>query len=304
MATTSAPSTIRCPLCHAPLGAARTRRCGGCATRTHAACADELGVGCPTLGCGDRARSRALPGRRPPTPKSPPARPGWGAELVTPHVLSWLLFVPFPLLCLPAVAWALWRGSRGGLRTRRFAAASLLGPLVVVPALSAAYGLVGYASGTAALYTVGPRPANLDPTVRCPRRSIGCCPTGHEPLTLLPNDLVVLALGRVFGPMPGSYAGPYPAADEAFALLDRAPRVVLAPCPGTLEVEGRRVPAQPLERLGVSVGHDGPTALRAVVVEGRALVVQREDDRDTALVLDVEDGRRVAYYDRPTPEDR
>ena len=43
-------SDANCPLCKGPIAGEETRRCSGCGTLSHEACAREMG-GCSTLGC-------------------------------------------------------------------------------------------------------------------------------------------------------------------------------------------------------------------------------------------------------------
>jgi hypothetical protein len=72
-------SGVRCPLCLGELGAAQppaVSTCPDCATTYHAACVQELGVPCATLGC---ARGPKPPVGRPADTKPPPPlrlRPG------------------------------------------------------------------------------------------------------------------------------------------------------------------------------------------------------------------------------------
>jgi hypothetical protein len=54
------PSEVRCPLCRSPLPGNATRTCERCRTATHAACADELAIVCPTSGCEPSARTRIV----------------------------------------------------------------------------------------------------------------------------------------------------------------------------------------------------------------------------------------------------
>ena len=90
--------------------------------------------------------------------------------------------------------------------------------------------------------------------------------TGHEPFTILPNNLVLRALGALFGPMPGGYDGPYPTEEEAFALLAAVQQGM-----------SQRAPASPVSddgrglKLGGAAGHDTPAVASPASDDGRGL---------------------------------
>lgn len=84
-------------------------------------------------------------------------------------------------------------------------------------------GAVQYAMGRAKLMSVGKPEVetfNLDTWSRCPRSTTGCFTTGGEWVFQLPYNTGVMLLTALFGPMPGTYRGPYPSRDEAVALLE------------------------------------------------------------------------------------
>lgn len=236
---------LRCPLCLEPLEAATPpfdvpqgpvdstatspttapgdapATCPDCSTAYHAACVVELGVFCTTIGCAQG-------------PKPPPkrghtigvqVRPRLG--LVVPLVLTWLLYLPWPL-GLIAWGWTLWRARRRRRRSA-WAAAVLLSPFVAVPLWSAAAAVHGYATGTAEL-TRTPRPFGsgsgavvfdpIDRDVRCPVRFGGL--TLGPGLPELVNEAVLRGLAWLFGPMADAYTGPLPTQAEAAELLARA----------------------------------------------------------------------------------
>lgn len=96
-----------------------------------------------------------------------------------------------------------------------------LSPPVVIAVLAGAM----FAQGTARLmYTGLPSSEfhNPDPQTRLPRGTMGDLVSGEEWLAILPNNLTVRGLQTVFGPMPGSYTGPYPDRAAAFAALEHA----------------------------------------------------------------------------------
>jgi hypothetical protein len=226
-----------------------------------------------------------------------------------PTVLSWPLFAVFPGFALPTWGWALWRAARRGRRS--VLGAVLLSPFVAVSLLSAGQGLLGYVTGTAALRgkgMPGPGYSNLDRTLRCRQSSGGCVVTGHEPFTILPNNLVLLALGAVFGSMPGGYDGPYPTEEDAFLLLENAKPVAVRDGAREVVVAGHRLDAEllslvdhgatPGPRLPGPPGAPDVRTYRLVVVEDRCLVAQDEADADEAVLVDVEGRRKIAWYGR------
>ncbi|HBP21394.1 MAG TPA: hypothetical protein DEA08_26855 [Planctomycetes bacterium] len=61
----SRPSLARCPYCHDSAAIVEAgRRCGGCGTRYHVECANELGGRCATLGCERVLGLGVEPGQR------------------------------------------------------------------------------------------------------------------------------------------------------------------------------------------------------------------------------------------------
>ncbi len=230
-----------------------------------------------------------------------PVPPGHGPLI--PTVLSWPLFAVFPLFALPTWGWALWRAARRGRRS--MVGAVLLSPFVAVSLLSAGQGLLGYLTGTASLQgrgMPGPGYSNLDRTLRCRQSSGGCVVTGHEPFTILPNNLVLLTLGALFGPMPGAYDGPYPTAEEAFALLEAAKPVTVRDGARPVVVAGHAIDEELLDLLGPMYGPRGldtPRAYRLAVVDDRCLVVGDGDAAfDEVVLVDVEGRRKIAWYGR------
>ncbi len=242
------------PTTTAPLDPPAT--CPGCATAYHAACVAELGVACTTLGCAQGPKAPPTRGGRPVVGLE--VRPRVG--LVVPLVLTWLLYIPWPL-GLIAWGWAVWRARR---RRRRapLAAALLLSPFVVVPAWCAVAAVHGYATGTAVLTwssggfgdRSGLADLPIDPEVRCRVEYRGL--TLGPGLPDLVNELVLRGLARLFGPMARSYTGPLPTRAEVASLLAQAP-------PTTIGREGSpalRAPVgRPLDPEGFSDGHLGLT---------------------------------------------
>lgn len=241
--------------------------------------------------------------------KAPAPTPAGHGPLI-PTVLSWPLFAVFPPFALPAWGWAVWRAARRG-RGRSVLGAVLLSPFVAVSLLSAGQGLLGYVTGTAVLKgkgLPGPGYTNLERTLRCRHGSGGCVVTGHEPFTILPNNLVLLALGAVFGSMPGAYDGPYPTEEEAFALVaaakpvrvrDGAREVKVASRPLDADLLGLLDGFTPEPRLRLAPpGAEDVRTYRLALVGDRCLVAQDEADADEVVLVDIEGRRKIAWYGR------
>lgn len=96
----SRPSVARCPYCHDSAAIVEAgRRCGGCGTRYHVECANELGGRCATLGC-DRVLGLGVePGQRLKQPIRQQVEPP-RSEPVTPSGFCALWFL---LECLGAL---------------------------------------------------------------------------------------------------------------------------------------------------------------------------------------------------------
>ena len=95
--------------------------------------------------------------------------------------------------------------------------------LLLCPSGTAAWtAAIDYWNGTATLQysgLPGPEFYNLDPELRCGRTTSGCLVDGSEDFTQIPNNAAVAMLVRLFGPQRGTYTGPYPTREQAFAAL-------------------------------------------------------------------------------------
>jgi hypothetical protein len=98
-------------------------------------------------------------------------------------------------------------------------------PLLVV-VFAFARGACRYRAGSAVfMYSGYPGRSgfNLDPETRVPLRSQGCIVRWLDPLLVhVPNNAAIHLLSRAFGPMRGTYHGPYPTEDEAAGLIHGA----------------------------------------------------------------------------------
>jgi tetratricopeptide (TPR) repeat protein len=212
-------------------------------------------------------------------------------------VASWGLFFffLFPLVALAILSVGIYLG----FNSRKASMVLLLcSPLVVVPIGSFAWGTWGYLSGGGSLRGFG-RPdaeySNLDPTCRCPRVSSGCVINGSEFLTHNPNNLAIEILTKIFGPMRGAYAGPYPSREEALRTLESAQTQLLI-CELAAYVAElglpQGAPAAALEReISQQLEKDLP--IRAAVFRGETVVVGREK---CLFLVDRKTGRRYARY--------
>lgn len=107
------------------------------------------------------------------------------------------------------------------LRRRRFSAAIVL--TFATPMSVVFFVAVGnYLAGTASLSFVGlpeTKGCNVDPQLRCERHTTGCIATGDSWLIVDVRNAAVFLMSKLFGPMPGSYTGPYPTESQAIAAM-------------------------------------------------------------------------------------
>lgn len=151
-------------------------------------------------------------------PAAPPRRMRWW-----PFLLSYPAFIVFWMAGLGIGLLHAAHSRRAGLKAGLLCL--VIGPQLGIPILFFGLGAIGYARGTACLMASslpGPEFHNVHPEYRCGRVSMGCVVDGSELFTQLPNNLAVTLLSAALGPMLGTYHGPYPTRDEAFAALERA----------------------------------------------------------------------------------
>jgi hypothetical protein len=172
----------------------------------------------------------------------------------------------------------------------------LLAVPMLIAGLSFAEGTWGYFAGTARLRGVGmpgPEYGNLDAGLRVYRSTSGCIVWGTEPLTHLPNNLAIALLTTLFGPMRGTYHGPYPDRSQVRDAL-RASRE---------SVDGaafNQVPQRPVRNCAALAElfpprADEPTA-RCAMFEGATLVLGL---RDEARLWSGNSGNLYARYRLP-----
>jgi hypothetical protein len=214
------------------------------------------------------------------------------------------------------------------LMRRRYLAAALV--ILCSPFMPAfAMGVVNYWQGNARLQS-GPRSrfCNPDPELRCPRRSdTSCFLTGFEYMREPTYDVGVRMMTKMFGPMRGTYTGPYPTEMEAQAALQSAEVVAtkqvmedcltIGGCEYALDHElGSTLLSQectswgwgsagPHQHLTATVWQDECLLLRIPLVYRLALQSGPPVPSSALIVLICrENGRPFAYYlegDRYTP---
>lgn len=310
---TSGP--LRCPLCHDALRTPdlSVDHCPSCRTPYHQTCLKEL-AGCATLGCerhgsspsgSEGGRDKSLAGARVAahdparTAGTEPDEPprifqlfGFGGSLFA----SWLcvpIFWPLGLLFIGVSAPWLWL--RG--RTRLASWLVALAPFVLLPVFNGLFATAGYWSGSATLRgrgLPGYSYANLDPVLRCKRRSSGCIVDGSEVLTQAPHNLVLRGWGALFGPMRGAYTGPLPSLEEAQALIRSQGREVrLRDLEESLEQADQLTLSYASDLRDFELYDRRPAPLRRMVLEERCLVLSRSG---LILVVDLKSGERLARW--------
>jgi hypothetical protein len=186
-------------------------------------------------------------------------------------------------------------------------AVSLVSGLVLVPVVwSSLEATHGYLTGTATIRYAGypgPPGFNLDPRSRIPLQPRGCTlGPARQLLTLAPNNLTLELLVAAFGPMRGTYHGPYPTFEEASAAV-RA-ESALAVDPGVAREAGRGgIPALTCRSLADDRRSDrdpwpdgaAPPSERCAEFQGETVLLTVED---RIVLLERRTGTRYAMYYR------
>jgi len=183
------------------------------------------------------------------------------------------------------------------------------------------FGVVTYWTGNAVIMSMGlPETEfhNLSRLSRAPKQTGGCLVHGGEFVLLLPNNLGIQAMGVIFGPMPGSYDGPYPTREEAFVVLATGQNIrrrdIMAnriPLPtGEVRLDADVGPGLLRGFIDVSAWSDEvrtkPEPLTVALVGGRCLVLRILDETRSAAdgsqrgfvaLIDVKTGRPFAFYE-------
>jgi hypothetical protein len=224
-------------------------------------------------------------------------------------VIGWIsVFVGFvSLLAIPlfvgVIAWLIRRN-----RWRSLTALLLTSPC----ALAAGLAVLGYSRGTGRLQTVGfpdTELFNVNATTRYQSTSSGCVVSGSEWVLQLPNNLTLLALHFLMGPMPGAYDGPYPQRDELRDPLRSASQFGWAELEqDSVAVAGGAFHLRPGLGSGLAAAlepepSDGPrcrptVALwhdRVLVLQFHAAIAEVEKDEPLVVLVDAITGKVIAY---------
>ena len=108
-------------------------------------------------------------------------------------------------------------------------------------------GAVMYFAGTATIASAGAPPEDatgLDPQSRAPLSEPTLGGAGHEWVWRWSSTLGVRTMAAAFGPMPGSYDGAFPAAEEGRTVLDAAAEPALTTRDAII-IDGQAHPLQP-----------------------------------------------------------
>ena len=270
--TVSVKNPQRCPLCREQVTPTQARRliaCSACETVYHRSCFGEMG-GCAVLGCQRSAQGPTASERdAKPLATSAPTKqatskqvreadkPGPPAPLRVRRIalVAWILLlwlvgiVNIGLSLVPtliSVVYLAWRRSGAALVVFGLA------PAVVIFGFNFTWGVVDYGRGTAVCRgfgLTGQEYSNLSPRLRCYRRSKGCTGNGQEFFTQEAYNIAVTKLIGLFGPMTGSYTGPYPTRASAYRALSEATCVIPVDKVKLIgEYKGRLVPGQARDR--------------------------------------------------------
>lgn len=190
-----------------------------------------------------------------------------------------------------------------------------LGVLIVLSPVFVSFvlGAVGYATGTAKLRSMGLPGTefhNPDRQTRCGRQTGGSLVNGGEFIWHTPNNAAVRLMAAMFGPVPGSYDGPYPTRAEAVAALEEAEDVPLGDLMRDSVEIGRQetllgdlVGARLLQQLPIRVLAENIAAGRDVDEQERQFYGQVTGAiwRQRCLILRIPSDMRYGLPDGPGP---
>lgn len=214
-------------------------------------------------------------------------------ETLLSLAIIWLLFVFAPIigffLLLIAVTVAII------IRRKEWKHALLLlalSPHVIVTPIVFVRGVKSYREGTAVIKYIGEYFGrsneifrSIDPVYRCGRTTCGGIAISHERWTSPVNNYAIKWAAERYGPMPGSYQGPYPSYPETQEILATSAVMIDA-----LEImKGRAVFPDRTIELDAKAMHlpmgqvmfdvwpipDG-CLVRAAVLEDRVLLLQKD----------------------------
>lgn len=235
--------------------------------------------------------------------------------------LVWAASIPSMGLSSPVVV----LGALANLVRRRWISAALIvacTPLTV----TMLGGVAEYKAGTARLRTMG-LPGlefwSVDRGYRCEWMTGGCLSDGSEELRDGPYNTAVMLMIQLFGPMPGSYTGPYPTREEARAAVEEGTEVLVADLMndtirispevvrlddglGEQLVGGTSWGYAAKYRDDVSTTRDRYGPIRAALVDAQCLVLRiptmcysfdTKEPASITVLIDCDVGRPFAYYE-------
>ncbi|MCE9580985.1 MAG: hypothetical protein K8T20_00560 [Planctomycetes bacterium] len=233
-----------------------------------------------------------------PMAETSPVPPRRSLILVTPLAAAWIVFMLVAPLAGCAISALHFIHSAVGHR-RGWWLTLVLSPLLGLPAWGFAKACVGYVRGDAALMMVGlpsDEARNLNPDLRCAKRTTGCVVCGWEPFANAGNNVALRGLIHTFGPMKGSYVGPYPTREEAAAALRGAKETVaFTPDPAALNA-ALGLPPPPsagLARMMFYRFDTEPPKLSVARIPGGTVIVGNEE---RAVLIEAATGKPYAQY--------
>ena len=187
---------------------------------------------------------------------------------------------------------------------------SLAALLLLPSAFAFCWGSSCYWLGYARWHSMGLSGRNVvgigaDPKLRVQYTSGGCVVSGGEWLVIAPNNFAVYLHTKVFGYMRGTYAGPWPTAEEARSALQRghpvaphdlAARLVTINGRAFVLDESARGLANNIDRLG-ACADDG--CITGAVSTGGSLVLGFSDLAGEELKVIVPIGNTDPYKGHP-----
>lgn len=212
-------------------------------------------------------------------------------------VLTWALSA---LSLLSILGFFVWLGCIFLAARRRSVRLTLLTCFASPYAIAFFFALPSYVSGTGSIQGTGHRSQTyaLDRYTRAPRSTIGCIVSGNEWVWQEPNNLALRMMAALFGPLPGSYRGPYPTAAEARDTLASAHLALLDE--GSVEFAGTTVALSKelsgwaedcLTDIGIP-REGGRLGLRAAITDSGVLVL---GNATATVMIQPESGRALSY---------
>ena len=196
----------------------------------------------------------------------------------------------------------------------------LSSPIIFIPISSLIGGTLGYFNGSAEIRGHGlweGERHNLHPVYRCFKRSSGCCVSGSEVFFEAPNNYTIHYLTQWFGPMSGSYQGPYPSKLEAFKILQEKGTTIHSTqlLLGEFEVGSVsvKIPRESIDDCIWPLNISDRDQLKLVLVENQCLIISKGLTRSDPfyeirnfwqpmILIDLHQKKMFARYIKPPEE--